>query len=338
MDGRDDLFSVLGQRVVLVVVLQVDRELIDPERAEFLESLHVVVRGSDDAEPIDDLVRNEVRVCVAGLPVLVVVVPLTVLDVVRQRLGDCTAVAVAVDDVGNVVADHAAEPAKLIACVCVLLIGPVGDVGGCGDAVVDRVGSAAGLGGGCADRSDGPLGDRRIGQLKDEAVSDLSGERQDFRSVGGYPHVTAGVSRPGKAQGGVLVVDGFAVDQALDVDDGLTQLGDGDRLAVGDANRRVAAANADHGPVAVHLVQGREHRGRHRDVPGGGVGHHGTDLDLAGFIKDLAVEHVRLFPQDVGVERPHVVEPVGLSPTRQVDDACGRGSALQDDSDVHNFS
>ena len=319
-------------------MLQVHRELIDTERTEFLEAPHVVFGGSDDAEPIDDLVRNEVRVGVAGLPVLVVVVPLTVLDVVRQRLGDRTAVAVTVDDVRDVVADHAAEPAKLIACVGVLLIGPVGDVGGCGDAVVHRVGSAAGLGGGRTDRSDGPLGDRRIGQLKDEAVSDLTGERQDFGSVGGYPHVTAGVSRPRKAQSGVLVVDGFAVDQALDVDDGLTQLGDGDRLAVGDANRGVPAADANHGPVAVHLVQGREHRGRHGDVPGGGVGHHGADLDLAGLIEDLAVEHVRLFPQDVGVERPHVVEPVGLSPTRQIDDACGRGSALQDDSDVHNFS
>ena len=269
---------------------------------------------------------------------LVVVVSLTVLDVVRQRLGDRTAVTVTVDDVRNVIADHASEPAKLIACVRVVLLGPVGDVGGRGDAVVHRIGRTARLGGSGANRSDRPLGDRRVGQLEDEAVSDLPGERQDLGSVGGYPHVTAGVSRPGKAQGGVLVVDCFPVDQALDVDDGLAQLGDGDRLAVGDANRGVSAANADHGPVAVHLVQGREHRGRHRDVPGGGVGHHGTDLDLAGFIEDLAVEHVRLFPQDVGVERPHVVEPVGLSPTRQVDDACGRGSALQDDSDIHNFS
>ena len=136
----------------------------------------MVFGGSDDAEPIDDLVRNEVRVCVAGLPVLVVVVSLAVLDVVRQRLGDCSAVAVTVDDVGNVVADHAAEPAELIACVCVLCIGPVGDVRGCGDAVVHRVGGTASLGGGRADRSDGPLGDRRISQLKDEAVSDLTGE------------------------------------------------------------------------------------------------------------------------------------------------------------------
>ena len=60
---------------------------------------------------------------VAGLPVLVVVVALSILDVVGEGLRHGSPVlAVPSDDVGDVVAHHAAEPAQLIARVRVSLL------------------------------------------------------------------------------------------------------------------------------------------------------------------------------------------------------------------------
>src|SRR3954454_432965 len=80
--GRNDLLAVHAERVVLVVVLQVDGELVDTERLQGLHPLDVHLRRTDDAKPVDDLVRHELGVGVARLPVLVVVVALAPLDVV----------------------------------------------------------------------------------------------------------------------------------------------------------------------------------------------------------------------------------------------------------------
>ena len=76
-------------------------------------------RRAEQAEPVDDLVGHEGR-C-RGLPgpaVVAVVVALAALDVVGQLRGDHAGVlAVAGDEVGDVVADHPAEPAALVAGV-----------------------------------------------------------------------------------------------------------------------------------------------------------------------------------------------------------------------------
>ena len=55
-------------------MLQVDRELVDAERRELLQPGDVLLPGPEDAEPVDDLVGDEVGVGVAGPAVLVVVV------------------------------------------------------------------------------------------------------------------------------------------------------------------------------------------------------------------------------------------------------------------------
>ena len=89
-----------------------------PSVLQLFSRRDVLVDGAEDAEPIDDLVGHEVGVGVAGLAVLVVVVALTTLDVVGEGLRHGSAVlAVARHDVGDVVADHAAEPAALLATV-----------------------------------------------------------------------------------------------------------------------------------------------------------------------------------------------------------------------------
>ena len=73
---------------------------------------------TEDAEPVDDLVGDELGMRVARAAVLVVVVALPAGDVVGQRRRHRSAVrAVARDDVGDVVADHPAEPAALVARV-----------------------------------------------------------------------------------------------------------------------------------------------------------------------------------------------------------------------------
>src|SRR6185503_21375732 len=116
-DGRDDLLAVGLQGLVLRVVLQVDGELVHAQRLQLLETPNVLLDRPEDAEAVDDLVRHELGVDITGLAVLVVVVALATLDVLGERLRDRGMLAVARDDVGDVVADHAPEPPALVAGV-----------------------------------------------------------------------------------------------------------------------------------------------------------------------------------------------------------------------------
>ncbi len=52
-------------------------------------------------------------------------------------------------------------------------------------------------------------------------------------------------------------------------------------------------------------------------------------------VEDAAVDHKRLFPQQVGVERPCVGEPVGLGLPGELDDPGCRRVGLEHDSEVH---
>ena len=121
---------------------EVDGELIHAEGLQLLQPLDVGRPVAEDAEPVDDLVRDEVRVLGTGPPVLGVVVALPTLDVVGEGLGQGRAVgAVATDQVGHVVADHASEPPDLFA-----LVGDVVTyVGRCHNADGDGVGITSGL-------------------------------------------------------------------------------------------------------------------------------------------------------------------------------------------------
>ena len=62
---------------------------------QLAEAGHVGTRRSEHTEPVDDVVGHEVGVDVAGPTVLVVVVPLTALDVRREGGGNGAGVAVA---------------------------------------------------------------------------------------------------------------------------------------------------------------------------------------------------------------------------------------------------
>src|SRR4029450_954142 len=178
-DGRDDLLAVGLQGLVLRVVLQVDGELMDAERLQLLQSPYVLLDRPENAEAVDDLVRHELGVDIARLAVLVVVVPLAALDVLGERRRDGGGLAVARDDVGDVVADHATEPAALIA----RMLDVVGDVGRRGDADHHDVGTTPGLLGRRAHGADRPFGDVRIGELQDESVTDLADQLERLRTV-----------------------------------------------------------------------------------------------------------------------------------------------------------
>src|ERR671913_1475141 len=90
----------------------------------------MVLDGAEDAEAVHDVVGDEVRGGVAGLAMMAVVVTLAGRYVVGEGVRDVAVFAVAGDEVGHVVADHATEPAALVA-----LVGEVfADVRGGGDA------------------------------------------------------------------------------------------------------------------------------------------------------------------------------------------------------------
>ena len=90
----------------------------------------MVLDGAEDAEAVDDVVRDEVCGGVVRLAVVAVVVALAGPYVVGKSVRHLAVFAVAGDEVGDVVADHATEPAALVA-----LVGEVvSDVGGGGDA------------------------------------------------------------------------------------------------------------------------------------------------------------------------------------------------------------
>ena len=111
MDCRDDFRAISGQRLVLVVVLQINSELVHIESLQFLDAAYLLHGRADDAETVDDLVGNEIGMVITGLAVMVVVIALAVFDVVGERLRNTTSgFTVTLYYVGDVVTDHATEP------------------------------------------------------------------------------------------------------------------------------------------------------------------------------------------------------------------------------------
>ena len=92
------------------------------------------------------------------------------LDVIGQRLGNLTRIAVLGDDVGHMVADHTAEPAALVPHARPI----VTDVHRCRHAEGDRVGVTSSIRGRRTHRVDHPRCDIDIGELQDVAVANLA--------------------------------------------------------------------------------------------------------------------------------------------------------------------
>src|ERR1700761_7661745 len=111
-DGPNDVLGVGVEGGAGVVVHEVDAEVVGADVPQFGQPVQLRFGRAEQAEAVHHLVGDEVGGRVAGLAVVGVVVALPGFDVVGQGAGDRLAgAAVTVHQVGDVVADHAAEPA-----------------------------------------------------------------------------------------------------------------------------------------------------------------------------------------------------------------------------------
>ena len=283
-ERRNDPAPVGIQGLFLRVVHEVDREVIAAQRAQARELGDMVLDPAEHAETIDDVVGNEVRGRIPRAAVVGVVVVPALLDVVGERARNAPRLlAVAPDEIGDMVAHHAPEPAELLA----LVRDVVPHVGGGGDTGRDRVRRAPRRGRRLPDRAQGPLENPGIRELQDEAVRVPADAVQRPGTVSGAPHreVEAPVE-PGEAQRGAPVLHALPRDQALDHPHGLGHLGESARLASDVAQGRVAPADAADRPRPVDIVQRREGRCEHRPVARAGIGHHRTHHDPLGLGQD----------------------------------------------------
>ena len=319
--------------LVFRIVHEIDGEVVGPPVAQRRELLDVILDAAEHAETVDDVIRNEIGRRVPCPAVVGVVVVGAVLDVVGERLRHVRGVfAVAFDELGHMVADHAAEPAQLLA----LVRDVVADVGRRHHAGGDRARRTPLRRGGVHDRGAGPLQDAGVCELKHEAVGVAADAVERTGAVAGAPHGQVPALRhPWKRDLRPVVVDRLPRHQTLDHPHGLDHLGQRPGLASDPAQRRVAPSDPADGPRAVGVVQGREGRSEHRPVARARVGDHRTDDDPFGLGQDPGEDDERLLPQHRRVEHPHVSEAVGLGPLREVDHASGRGIGLQYDAEVH---
>ena len=243
--------------MVLVVVLQVDGELVDAEVLQCGQPLEVRLDRADDAEPIDDLVGHELGVGVAGLAVLVVVVALAALDVVGERLRHRAAViAVPGDDVGHVVADHATEPAALVAHVGQTASLPSVTYAGAATQIVMSSGSrpAAAAASRTAPIVHSAIERSASCRMKPSPTSPV--ERQRLRPVRRDPHLELRCRPPtgsGAREPLYSTLRPLASSRMTWI--ASRKRGERGRRAVGDPHGRVAAADAADRAVAVHLVE-----------------------------------------------------------------------------------
>src|ERR671910_1528163 len=101
----------------------------------------MILDGAEDAEAVDDVVGDEVGGAVVCPAVVAVVVALARFDVVGEGVWHLAVLPVAGYEVGDVVPDHPAEPAALLALVGEVLA----DVGGSGYADLYFVRVSAGF-------------------------------------------------------------------------------------------------------------------------------------------------------------------------------------------------
>src|SRR5439155_15532712 len=100
---RDDLVAVRSQRLLLPVGHEVDVELVDADRLQLLQFLRRLRDVAEHAEPVDDLVGDELAVRGADARVILVVVELARLDEIGEVTRDLRVFAVALDQIHDVV-------------------------------------------------------------------------------------------------------------------------------------------------------------------------------------------------------------------------------------------
>src|ERR1700731_5123844 len=82
---RQDFVLVAIERFLFVSGHQIDVELGDPDLAQAVELLAMLVDGAEDAEAVDDFVANELGVVTADFAVMEIIVLAAVLYKGSQR-------------------------------------------------------------------------------------------------------------------------------------------------------------------------------------------------------------------------------------------------------------
>lgn len=99
---------------LLFAAHQINIELRHAQCLQFFELSDLRLDIPQNAETIDDVFFDEVKVISIFVGVMAIVVPLAPFDVVSQALGDEVAfLAVFFNEIGDVIADHRREPARL---------------------------------------------------------------------------------------------------------------------------------------------------------------------------------------------------------------------------------
>ena len=294
----------------------------------------VVGRCPEDAKPINDVVGYELGVRIAGAAVMVVVVSLTRPDVVGEgRWHSAASVgAVTLDEVDDVIADHAAKPPQLVALVGYV----VADVRGCTDADLDGGRVSSGVGGRCSHRLDRPFEYLRIGKLKDVAICMFADGSQRFWSVPGTPdRKVPPVLDPRDPEAFPRVLHLTAGNETSDDLHRLGQRGEVRGFLADVAERRIAAPDAADGAALEHVVERCQQRGENGLVPRSRVRHHRPHDHVRSVGQYQPEDHERLLPQHVRVEGPAVREAVVLSEFGEIDEPARGRIRLQHNPEVH---
>ena len=289
-------------------------------------------RRPQQAEAVYDFVWHEIGVGRSCSAVFGVVVALATGDVVGEGAGHGYAFgAVAFHEIGHMVADHASEPAALVA-----LVGEVvAHIGGGCHAYRQLAWVAPGCFGRFSHRAYRPFGQGRVGQLQDEAVGFLAAELEGFRAVCSHPSFQFAAVRPRELLLGAQIIHFFASGQASQHIHRLAYLAQGAGLAPDDSHSRVASADAADRAIAEHVVEGGEAGGQHCPVSCARVCDHRADFHLLRGRQHLRIDHERLLPEHMRIKCPAVAEALLLGSFCQFHHPPSGRVGLQNDAEIH---
>ena len=229
------------------------------------------------------------------------------------------------------VADHASEPAALVALVGEI----VAHIGGGGHAYRQFAWVAPCVRRRFSHRAYRPFGEGSVGQLQDEAVGFLAAELEGFRAVCRHPGFQFAAVRPRELLLGAQIIHFFASGQASQHIHRLAHFAQGAGLAADDSHSRVAPADAADRAIAEHVVEGGEAGGQHCPVSCARVCNHRADCHLLRGRQHLRVDHERLLPQHMGVKCPSVAEALLLGGFCQLHHPPSRRVGLQNYAEIH---
>ena len=107
-EGWNNVPSVIGDDFFLIATVEIDVELGDPRRLQFMQLPDMVLGLAEHAEAFHHIVGDEIEIGIIGLAMLGIVVATALFDIAGQARGDLVAVGpIFLDNVGDMVATMA---------------------------------------------------------------------------------------------------------------------------------------------------------------------------------------------------------------------------------------